>query len=174
MNILITGTKGLATALRNELEKSHQVTCVSKTTGYDIKNVATWGDHFYHYDVCINCAYDRWYQTDVLEQFYYAWKDDSSKQIVNIGSSIVDYTRFDREKEYEYIDYKVHKQALQSVFYKLVKLSKCDIKLINPGPIDTDMIRQYHYDNKMSPDQVAEKIISIMKDPMIRKVDLWL
>ena len=174
MNILITGTTGLANALRQELEKDHQVTCVSRSTGHDIKNVLDWAPKFYHYDVCINSAYDQWAQVDVLEQFYYAWKDDDSKQIVNIGSSIVDYTRLERDKEYEYMNYRIHKQALQAAFYKLVKLAVCDLKLVNPGAIDTAMIQHLNFSNKMLPEFAAEKIVAIMKESTFKKVDLWL
>jgi hypothetical protein len=173
MNILITGTTGLAQALKQQLEKDNNVTCVSRSTGHDIKDVLTWAPGFYHYDVCINSAYSQWSQVDVLEQFYYAWRDDASKQIVNIGSSIVDYTRIERELEYEYMNYKIHKQALQSAFYKLSKLAQCDIKLINPGAIDTAMIQHLNFAKKMTPAFVAEKIAAVMKEPSFKKVDLW-
>jgi hypothetical protein len=173
MNILITGTTGLAQALKQELEADNTVTCVSRSTGHDIKDMLSWAPGFYHYDVCINCAYDQWAQVDVLEQFYYAWQADASKQIINIGSSIIDYTRTEREKEYEYMNYKIHKQALQSAFYKLVKLAQCDIKLINPGAIDTAMIKHLAFTEKMTPKFVAEKIAAIMKESTFKKVDLW-
>ena len=173
MNILITGTTGLAQALKQELAKDNTVTCVSRSTGHDIKDVLTWAPNFYHYDVCINSAYDQWAQVGVLEQFYYAWQTDASKQIVNIGSSIVDYTRIEREKEYEYMAYKIHKQALQAAFYKLVKLAQCDIKLINPGAIDTAMIQHLDFADKMTPTFAAEKIVAVMKEPSFKKVDLW-
>jgi dTDP-4-dehydrorhamnose reductase len=174
MNILITGTSGLANALSQELNKSNTVTCVSRSTGHDIKNILKWAPDFYHYDVCINCAYDQWSQVDVLEQFYYAWRSDAGKQIINIGSSIVDYTRIEQDKEHEYMVYKIHKQALQSAFYKLVKLAKCDIKLINPGAIDTTMIKHLNFAKKMTSAFVAKKIVSVMKEPTFKKVDLWL
>jgi len=174
MNILITGSSGLASALEQELKRSNLVTCVSRSTGHNIKNVLDWAPNFYHYDVCINCAYDQWAQVDVLEQFFYAWKDDPTKQIINLGSSIVDYTRIEREKDYEYMAYKNHKQALQSAFCKLVKLACCDIKLINPGAIDTNMIQHLNFANKMSTEFVAKKITAIMKEPTFKKVDLWL
>jgi short-subunit dehydrogenase len=175
MNILITGTSGLAEALKQELGKhDNTVTCVSRSTGHDIKNILEWAPGFYHYDVCINSAYDQWSQVNVLEQFFYAWRNNSSKQIINIGSSIVDYARIERDKEHEYMAYKNHKQALQSTFYKLVKLAECDIKLVNPGAIDTAMIQHLNFADKMTPTFVAEKIAAIMKEPTFKKVDLWL
>jgi hypothetical protein len=174
MNILITGTTGLAQALAQNLDLTHAVTQVSRRTGHSIQDVKSWGPNFYHYDVCINCAYDQWFQVDVLEQFYYAWCNDPTKQIINIGGSMVDYGRIEKEKEYEYLAYRVHKQALQSVFFKLVRLSQCDIKLISPGAIDTKMIEHLNFQGKMSADFVAKKIIGIMQDPCLKKVDLWL
>jgi len=172
MNILITGTSGLAQALANQLEQAHTVTQISRATGHDIHNVKAWGPNFYHYDVCVNCAYDQWAQVTVLEQFFYAWQDDPKKQIINIGSSIVDYTRIEKEKEYEYMSYRIHKSALQQAFTKFVKLGKCDIKLINPGAIDTQMIA--HLDvKKMSAEFVAKEVIQTMTKPHIKRVDLW-
>lgn len=174
MNILITGQTGLSGALKQALSKDHTVTCVSRSTGHDIAHILDWATDYYHYDVLINCAYAQWSQVAVLEQFYYAWRDDASKQIINIGSSIVDYTRIETEKEHEYMAYRIHKQALQETFYKLVKLAQCDIKLVNPGAIDTAMIQHLDFDKKMAPEFVAEKIIAIMQEPSFRKVDLWL
>jgi hypothetical protein len=56
----------------------------------------------------------------------------------------------------------------------LVKLSHCDIKLINPGAIDTKMIEYLNVSNKMTAEFVAKKITNVMQDPCIKKVDLWL
>jgi NAD(P)-dependent dehydrogenase (short-subunit alcohol dehydrogenase family) len=172
MNILITGTKGLAEALGQLLSQDNHVTCVSKSNGYNIADVMTWGPKFYHYDVCINCCYDTWHQVGVLEQFYYAWQNDSSKQIINIGSIISDYTRTNVTTEHEYLAYRVHKQALQTAFNKLSRSAKCDVKLINPGAIDTDMIK--HMDCvKMSPEWLAVQIKNIMSQSWLKRVDLW-
>jgi len=173
MNILITGTAGLAASLKEQLSPQHTVTCVSRQTGHDINQVTDWGPDFYHYDVCINSAYSGWAQVAVLEQFYYAWRNDAGKQIINIGSSIIDYTRIEQDKEYEYMNYRVHKQSLQSAFYKLSKLAQCDIKLINPGAIDTAMIQHLNFADKMTPEFVAKKIVAIMQEPCFKKVDLW-
>lgn len=173
MNILITGNRGLAKELQIVLlHEGHLVTCVSKSTGHDIANVKGWAPQYYHYDVCINCAYSTWHQIDVLEQFYYAWKDDPEKQIINIGSKIADYARIETEIDYQYMDYRLHKQALQSAYNRLINTAQCDIKLINPGAIDTDMIAHLSC-HKMTPQWVAQQIVDIMKQPAIRRVDLW-
>jgi short-subunit dehydrogenase len=174
MNIVITGSRGLAKELHNQLCQEHTVICVDRSTGHDIINVEAWAKEFYHYDVCINSAYSKWSQVDVLEQFYCMWKDFPKRQIVNIGSSVSDYSRVETPKEHEYMEYRLHKQALQSAFSKLVKQTQCDIKLINPGAINTDMIKHLNIDNKMSVTVAAKQIIKIMQDTMIKRVDLWL
>jgi hypothetical protein len=173
MNIVITGSQGLSNSLGKLLAENHNVFYAGRNNGYDIVNVAQWAEKFYNYDVCINCAYYKWSQCDVLEQFYNMWKDDSGKQIINIGSSIVDYSRLESAKEHEYLDYKIHKQALQLTFHKLVKLANCDIKLINPGAIESDRIKHINT-NKMNVVFLAERILTIMQEPAYRKVDLWL
>lgn len=174
MKILITGTKGLAKALDDHLSLNHQVTAVSRSLGYDIKDVSLWHSEFCDYDVCINCAYDRWGQVEVLENFYHLWKHYPHKQIINIGSSIVDYSRSERAQEAEYLPYRVHKIALQKTFEKIVKQSECDIKLVNLGLFDSGMVSHIEPSQKMSLEFVAEKIIMIMQDRSFKRVDLWI
>jgi hypothetical protein len=173
MKILITGNKGLAKALGELLSVEHFVTHVSRTTGHDIANIQQWASDFYNYDMCINSAYHNWNQVEVLEQFFWEWHQDSSKHIVNIGSTISDYIRIETDKEHEYINYRVHKQALQLAFARLVKQSQCNVKLINPGAMDTDMLKHLDFSNKMQPEFVAQKIISVLFDPCIKRLDLW-
>jgi NAD(P)-dependent dehydrogenase (short-subunit alcohol dehydrogenase family) len=173
MNILITGDKGLAEALQTVLMSEGQtVTCVSRQSAHDIKNVKEWGPQYWHYDVCINCAYDSWHQIDVLEQFYYAWRDIPHKQIINIGSKIADYARIEAEIDYQYMEYRVHKQALELAFNRMVNTAACDIKLINPGAIDTDMISHLSC-KKMDPAWLAQQIVELMKQPAVKRVDIW-
>lgn len=174
MNILITGNRGLAKALGESLNMAHSVTHVSRSTGHDIHDIQQWAPDFYHYDMCINSAYHDWDQVAVLEQFFWAWGQDSNKHIVNIGSSICDYARTETHKEHEYMNYRVHKQALQLAFAKLVKQARCHIKLINPGAMDTDMLKDLDFANKMQPGFVAQKICSVLFDPCVKRLDLWL
>jgi hypothetical protein len=51
--------------------------------------------------------------------------------------------------------------------------ARCDIKIINPGPIDTDMIA-HHQCVKYNPAVLANKIKTIVSDPDVKRVDLWL
>jgi hypothetical protein len=172
MNILITGQQGLSQHLGEQLAQHHDVMLVSRSTGHDIAKFDFWGPAFYHYDCVINCAYDSIHQVKVLEQLYWAWKDDSAKQIINIGSIISSYPRSAKELEWEYMDYRVYKQALELAFARLSRSAQCDIKLINPGAIAG--LRTAELSSvKMNPADVAQRIINVMQDPMIKRIDFW-
>lgn len=173
MKILITGTRGLAQGLREVLEPEHTVTCVSRSTGYDILEVEYWGQDFLEYDMVINNAYDGAGQLKVLEYFYYHWQSDRTKHIINIGSRASYYPRSEQHLDSEYWPYRLHKQTLEKAWEKMV-LSKCNIKLINPGPLDTDLIKDITGISKMPVQQAAEHITRLIVDPVIRRVDLWL
>lgn len=170
MKILITGTKGLATALGN-VYADQSVTMVSRSSGFDIKNVNNWGTEFLDYDCVFNCAYDGFAQVDVLEFFYNHWKNDPNKKIITIGSRIVTYKR--SESESDYWPYRLHKQALQQAHDAMLLTAKCDMKIIHPGPIDTDMVKHI-YCVKMSPVNLAQSIKEIVMSTTIKRVDLWL
>jgi len=170
MNILITGTRGLATALGNAYIE-HSVTLVSQSSGYNIHNIQKWGSKFLKFDCVFNCAYDGYGQISVLEFFYQHWKNTSTKQIINIGSRSITYRRLDNELGYW--PYRQHKQALQSTVDAMLLDAKCDIKIINPGPIDTDMIA-HHQCVKYDPQVLANKIKTVVSCPDVKRVDLWL
>jgi hypothetical protein len=170
MKILITGVRGLAHALGNAYS-DHDVTLVSCSGGYDIVNVTSWGQDFLDYDCVFNNAYSGFAQIEVLEFFYKHWKHDSHKKIISIGSRAITHKRI--ESESGYWAYRLHKQALQQAHDAMLMDAKCDMKIFNPGPIDTDMIK--HLDTvKINPDQLAHKIKSMVGDPTVKRVDLWL
>jgi len=172
MNILITGTQGLSLHLQQQLSQQHQVLAVSRSTGHNIADFEIWAPKFYHYDCVINCAYDSIHQVKVLEQLYWAWKDDATKQIINIGSIISSYPRSSRELEWEYMDYRVYKQALELAFARLSRSAVCDIKLINPGAMTGPRAADVST-AKMDPADVAGRVIKIMQDPVIKRIDFW-
>ena len=173
MNIIITGSQGLARSLGDQLSKDHRVTYLDRSNGHDINKVSTWAEKFYDQDMCINNAYHKWDQVAVLETFYHMWGNDSSKYIINIGSTISDYTRNEKDQDHEYMPYRLHKQALQAAFSKMVKQAKCTIKLINPGPMDTQMLANVSWSNKMNTNLVAQAIVPMLIDPLIKRIDLW-
>lgn len=170
--ILITGDTGLAAALSRVLLPGNQVSTVSRTQGYNVQDISRWGEKFLSYDIVINNAYDSWHQIQVLEYFAQHWQPDTHKMIVSIGSMASDYARIEVHKDSEYWPYREHKIALQRCFQGLVRRCLCDIKLINPGPIDTDMTGHLRC-VKMSPDWLAKKIKDIMNQPEIKRIDLW-
>lgn len=169
MKILITGQSGLAQALSNAHSQDH-VTCVSRSNGHDIALIKTWGFKFLDYDLVYNCAYSGMHQLTVLEFFYEHWKNNASKVIVNIGSRVTSQPRTENKKDYW--PYRIHKQTLQHAHESMLPDAQCDIKLINPGPIDTDMIRHLSIP-KFDPVSLAQRIKTLVADPTIKRVDLW-
>ena len=170
MKILITGAQGLAKALK-DVYADHQVTLVSRSNGFDIKNVNTWGTQFLDYDCVFNSAYDGFSQVELLEFFYDHWKNDASKKIITIGSRVITYKR--SESELGYWPYRLHKQALQQAHDAMLLTAKCDMKIIHPGPIDTAMIKNVDC-VKMSATALAQDIRNIVMSDTIKRVDLWL
>lgn len=170
MKILITGNKGLAQALGNEYS-SHSVTLVSRSNGYDIAEINSWGHEFLDYDLVFNNAYSEFSQVRVLEFFYQHWRNDTTKTIVNIGSRCISYPR--SESVTDYWPYRIHKRCLQQVCDEMQPGAQCTIKIFNPGPIDTDMVQ--HLDiPKVSPYVLARSIAMWTADPLIKRVDCWL
>jgi hypothetical protein len=109
----------------------------------------------------------------VLEFFYDKWKNDASKSIINIGSRVTFYPRSDIEKDQEYWPYRLHKQTLEQAWSKML-ICSCDVKLINPGPINTDMMKHITDIKKFDVNHLGAKIASVIFDPTIKRLDLWL
>lgn len=170
MKILITGTRGLANAL-GDVHIDHDVTLVSRSSGYDINDINRWGLEFLDRDCVYNCAYDAFAQIKVLEFFYHHWKDDISKKIITIGSCIITYKRTDSETGYW--AYRLHKQTLQQAHDAMLLTARCDMKIINPGPINTDMISHLSVP-KLSPEELAQRIIQWAADPYVKRIDCWI
>jgi hypothetical protein len=171
MNILITGTQGLAAAIKNVYDSDHNVVAVSKSQNFDIKDISSWGNKFVDFDIVFNCAYENFAQVNVLEFFFDAWKNNSSKTIVSIGSRIINQTRIDSSKDHCYWAYRQHKLALQSAHDVMLKTAQCRLKIINPGPIDTAMISNAVC-KKIDPLVLAVKIKQWVEDVDITRIDL--
>jgi len=171
MKILITGTQGLAKELGAILGDTNQVVLVSRSNGFDINNISQWGSNFLDYDSVFNCAYSGYAQVSVLEFFYNAWKHNASKQIVTVGSRVITFKR--SEGEQGYWAYRTHKQTLQHAHDSMLLDAKCDMKIINPGPINTTMI-QHISCAKMDAGALALQIQDIANNPILKRVDLWL
>lgn len=172
MKILITGTKGLAQELAF-VYADHDVTNVSRFTGHDILKVEDWGVDFLDYDLVFNCAYSGIGQQLVLEYFYHHWQYNRTKSIITIGSKVVTQPRADLAMGNSYWPYRIHKQTLQAMHDSMWPTAQCDLKIINPGAFDSDMVA--HLDiEKLSLYNLAIHIKKIADDPIIKRVDLWL
>jgi hypothetical protein len=170
MKILITGTKGLAQEL-SFVYADHDVVTVSQSTGHDILKIDEWGVDFLECDLVFNCAYSGIGQQLVLEYFHHHWKSDSTKSIVTIGSKVITQPRADGSTGYW--PYLSHKQTLQSMHDSMWPTAHCDLKIINPGAFDSDMVA--HLDiPKISLYELAIRIKKYVEDPVTKRVDLWL
>jgi len=97
----------------------------------------------------------------------------TNKHIINIGSTCVNYSRIEAELDNDPWEYRDHKTALEKMFRVLVKQSDaCAISLINPGPVDTDMIRHLTVP-KLSPVDVAQAINLMIENKKIKELTLW-
>ena len=172
MKILITGRKGLAMALANAYSL-HDTVNVSRSTGHNINNIDHWGSSFLDFDMVFNCAYDGRGQESVLEYFFNHWKDCTDKTIVTIGSKIINQPRLELDIDHRYWPYRQHKQSLQKMHDNMLASARCNMKIINPGPIDTNMILHLSVP-KMSPEHLANKIYNFVDNPDLKRVDLWL
>jgi hypothetical protein len=170
MKILITGTKGLAQKLAF-IYADYNVTTVSLSTGHDLLKIEEWGVDFLDHDLVFNCAYSGLGQQMVLEYFHHHWQHNPTKSIVTIGSKIVTQPRSDTINDYW--PYRIHKQTLQAMHDTMWPTARCDLKIINPGAFDSDMVAHLNVP-KLSLSALATRIKQYVEDPVIKRVDLWL
>lgn len=171
MNIAITGhTSGIGSACLNLFSGVGY----SRKTGWDIANTDNLIKELVEkdYDIVINNAYLENYQSKLLEKLFLEWKNQP-KIIISIGSYIIDYPPIECDKHKEGWSYRDHKKDLAQVFRRLAKQpSTCRLGLINPGPVDTPMIK--HLDTeKMHPCKVASAINLMIENPYLKEVTLY-
>jgi hypothetical protein len=146
MRIGITGSTGLAAAIAEEL------------LGHDITHVRVeearlvWED--LAADVFINCAHVEFEQTKLLMQAYEAWKNDSSKYIINISSRAA---QPNISKGYMY---SAQKASLNHLANNLVYNSdkQCRISTINLG-----LLNSKFYLPSVSHKEVADIVSYLIK-----------
>lgn len=170
MKILITGTRNLAAAIADSF-KDHEVTMVDRSQGRDIAQIQSWGFHYLDYDMAINCAYFPWAQISFLEFFHEHWRDDASKTIVSIGGKVITQRRTPPEKDQEYWPYREHKLALQHAHDTMSRISKCRMKICNPGAFN-------RYGTEPDPTKLdilylSQRIHDLIQDPHLQRLDLW-
>jgi NAD(P)-dependent dehydrogenase (short-subunit alcohol dehydrogenase family) len=115
------------------------------------------------FDIFVNCAHVGFEQTNLLMDAYKAWKDDSSKKIINISSRAA---QPNISKGYLY---SAQKAALNHLANNLVYNSDkaCRITTMNLGLLE-DQLPSISYK------QVAEWVNTIMKGGPIEVTDITL
>ena len=170
MNVLVTGCQGIGLAIC-ENWSGHNVTCVSQSTGHDINCWSQWIADFYEFDVFVNNAQSAWCQTELLIHMADRWRNQPSRTIINIGSTVASYGKSHGDDR-EFSQYRNQKRTLQDAFQQLVQQCQCRLILINPGPTDTDLMQGVAVD-KMSVDCVAKYVQLAMDYPEIKRLDIW-
>lgn len=129
MKVAITGhTRGLGKHLS---ECFSNYIGMSRSNGFDINNTNKILEYSKECNVFINNAYDGYAQLDLLYELYNAWKDDSSKTIVTVGSMASNAA----EWRLKPCKYSTVKKALDIATYQLVNSHhrKCKIMIFKPG-----------------------------------------
>lgn len=129
--IAITGhTSGLGAALFERFSVSDDVVGLSRSNGFDIRDINGICERVKDCDIFINNAYDRYSQVDLLYSVYNMWKG-KDKKIINIGS-LATFGIRDELKPYA-----IHKIALQEAHYQVaVQLNSCKSYLFTIGYIE--------------------------------------
>lgn len=151
--IALTGaTSGVGKALYDSWnENSRPIIGFSKPE-YDITNVEDREAILrksleFNANVFINNAHAKDGQLELVKMFYQAWRWDSDKQIINIGSISTDSPGFMESM----VSYIARKTALESMCLQLQKFDhKCRVVLIRFGFIDTPLVKNVLDKNKWS------------------------
>lgn len=138
----ITGhTQGIGEALTKlYTEAGHEVLGFSRTNRYDIMTEEGRDKIIAHHtdcDIFINNAFADQHQITLFHAFYNHWRYDNTKTIVNINSRAKYGPIAGRE-------YSMVKKMLHKEWVKILEDHgdrKCRIININPGYVDTQMVR---------------------------------
>jgi len=173
MIVAITGhTRGIGLAVASLLGKEHTIIGLSRANGYDLSDTDAIMSTVKTADIFVNNAYYKYQQCNILKQLAEIWHG-TNKQIINIGSTCVNYPRIETELDNDPWEYRDHKAALEKLFRKLVKENNsCIINLINPGGVDTEMIKHLS-GPKLSPLAVAEAVKLVIDNKKIKELTLW-
>lgn len=186
LKIAITGhSKGIGKSIFDLLNKEHNCIGFSRSNGYDISiDAERIIDSAKECDVFINNAYKDLNQVVLFDKLFELWKDDNTKQIINIGSKSKYYPfndeqpqlRKDKRSSKAYNDNK--KSITHSIYSKQMYLiKKCKIITIHPGYTKTDFIK-HHWNNinMINPEDVAEIVkwvLSLPKHIEIGELGVW-
>lgn len=173
MIVSITGhTKGLGDSIFKLLSTKHQTIGLSKSNGYDIKDVSNIIDIIKDTDVFINNAYFKSYQSEIFENLFELWKD-SNKLIININSSIVT----EKEIADDLIEYHSYKtQFKENVSNIISKYDNKRVRVMNIYPSTLSTNYFYSNINKIDNNYIASLIdwaINQRNDIELRDITIY-
>lgn len=172
MRIAITGhTSGIGLAIFNLFKDTNEILGFSRSNGFNIKDVDPIVESIVDADIFINNAYYEYQQCVLLQKINNMWAG-TNRQIINIGSTCVHYPRLEQDLDSEPWPYRDHKSALEKLFRHLVKQeNSCRLHLINPGAVDTDMIKHISC-TKLEPLSVAIAVQTVINFPSIKELTI--
>lgn len=137
MRALITGKTKLAGAITSELHDTKIGNQTIQIESCRVESDIPWN----YFDVFINCAHVDFKQTELLNEAFTEWKDDSKRLIINISSRAA---KPNISKGYLYA---AQKAALNHLADNLVYNSdrRCGIVTLNLGLLDHDEIPSLDY-----------------------------
>lgn len=170
MKIAVTGHKsGIGKAIYTLLSQTHTV------IGFDLDtiNLEKQSDRnsiieqIKDYDVFINNAFGNGSQMPMFTEILEQWKEDSSKLIINVGSTM----KFKRNigsmttdmalfpPHYINLKKELYNKTISSTF---LDDTKCKVSIIQPGFTKTKFTEELDFE-QMEPEQVAEQVKYIIE-----------
>ncbi len=159
MIVSLTGhTKGLGNAIFNKLNKTYQIKGLSRSNGWDIKDVDSIIAEVRDTDVFINNAYSNRYQSELFIKLFYEWKY-TNKIIININSSMV----IDGNSNSDYYHNKVNLKKVVDTAISDTQNKTVRIMNLFPSTLSTN----YYYKNlnKIDNNYIASLIEWVLKQP---------
>lgn len=175
MKIVITGhTKGIGKGLHTELSNlGHTVIGFSKSNGYDVTSADIRKkiiEESQDCDMFINNAYPG--QNEMFQDVFDVFKLDETKTIVNIVSFLKYREFIPFADEYRIRKNTLYKSMLKQTF---IKEKKCRLISINPGYVDTDMVKNLNI-KKLTVEESTSLILWAILQPQhieIGELSFW-
>jgi len=171
MKIAITGhSDGVGKSIYEKLLKEFSVIGLSRTNGYDIKNVDEILKQVEECDVFINNAFQQNYQTLLFEKLFYRWKY-TTKLIINMNSSCV-YESSDWNPTYANI-----KKDFKEVSMNIIR-SNIDkkVRITNLYPSTLSSHTRFEKLNKIDINYISDVILWLVSQPKeveIREMSIY-
>jgi NADP-dependent 3-hydroxy acid dehydrogenase YdfG len=175
MKIAITGhANGIGRVLASELiRKGHTIIGLDIKKGDDIHDADSIVEKAKDADVFVNNAYAPIAQRILLQKIFEAWREDSTKTIINMSSK----AKYFPVGHNQLTEYTLEKRMLSEEFQRCQFYSnkKCRLIGINPGFVETTMTEGMNVP-KLSPEVVAEAIMWALDMPQeveIGELSIW-